>query len=394
MAANQFMGPIDFIDVFFLLPLFIVGIIASYTDIKYGKIFNRLIVGALLYGAGLIIVLFFYNAFFLRQPENFIYLSKVCLNAALALIIGYFLWQSRFWSAGDAKLFAVYALLLPLKFYDNSYVNYFPSFNLLINLFFPVLIILVFYTLKDFWVSKWKFLTIKQFSSAVNSVSKGRLLIGWVKNSAALFLNFVFFMIAFQAILAILKMIIGREISPHPFLFFFILLFVMEKFNFWKTRIKWFHYFIFITPLIYLSYLIIQSNFSAIWGLVKMALIFMVLVNLARRLLDLYIDRKETLIIKLKDLRQGDLVRKEDLNKIIDSLDEKSREAFGLISAEGLNQGQAALIKNKTKNRSAEYIRIDKTFPFAPYMLLAAVFSVLTRSSFLVFLQNLFSGIQ
>ena len=75
--------------------------------------------------------------------------------------MGFLLWRFRLWSAGDTKLFTLYALLVPLDFYSKSFVFYFPSFNLLINLFIPLLLVLILNALVFAVKGLWNFEKIK-----------------------------------------------------------------------------------------------------------------------------------------------------------------------------------------------------------------------------------------
>ncbi len=378
---------INFIDLFFLLPLFIIGIISSYTDIKYNKIFNSLIILGLLYGLWIIIALLLQNIFLLGEAENFIYIGKVFLNSFLALLVGYFLWYQKYWSAGDAKLFTVYALLLPLKFYDKSYFDYFPSFNLIINLFFPVIIVLSFYSLKDFFYSLFERLIKKNiFLKQVPIKERYFNAIKELKKIGTLLINFIFFIVIIQIILLSFRIVIGQTAGLHPFLLYLIIVFLMQKINKWKNKFRWLTPLIYSVSFIYIFYLIIQLDFSAILGLARMALIFLIFINLARHFLDHYIDRKEIGSLPLKDLRKGVLIHQEDLSKLISSLSTKEKEALNWIGAEGISEEQILIIKNKFKTSLNNEIRFYKTFPFAPYMLLATIISILTQSSFLAWI--------
>ena len=118
------------INFLFLVPLAVIGLICAYTDIKYGKIFNKWIVFGLIY-------VFFLYVFLFSYKTSIDYIFELILNGAIAFLVGYLLWHFKLWSAGDAKLFAVYAFLIPLHFYSKSYTPYFPSFNLLVNVFIP-----------------------------------------------------------------------------------------------------------------------------------------------------------------------------------------------------------------------------------------------------------------
>ena len=71
-----------------------------------------------------------------------VYAAKVLANAGLALIAGFLMWWFGLWAAGDAKMFAVLAFLLPLSTYRNAYMPLFPAYVLLFNTFASVIAIL------------------------------------------------------------------------------------------------------------------------------------------------------------------------------------------------------------------------------------------------------------
>jgi len=118
------------------------GLAAAYSDIKRGIISNKLIIAGFSTGILLYIVLLlfdFLSPFFVISYESILWKM---MDTVIAVLLGYFLWRLNFWSAGDGKLFGLYAFLMPLTFYSESYVDYFPSFNLLVNLFIPLLFVI------------------------------------------------------------------------------------------------------------------------------------------------------------------------------------------------------------------------------------------------------------
>jgi len=123
---------------YLLLPaIFLIGLVTSYQDCKEGKIKNKWIVLGLVWGLGI------YFLFLIFGLLSFSYVFKVLINSIIALIFGYILWYFNLWSAGDAKLFFIFSLLLPLEYYWRSALPYFPSFVLLINIFIPILLFLI-----------------------------------------------------------------------------------------------------------------------------------------------------------------------------------------------------------------------------------------------------------
>jgi len=132
----------------------LIGSIAAYRDFKSGKISNKLIIIGLEVG----LILLLYSVLTGALTVNLFW--QALLNAAVALVIGYALWYFDFWAAGDAKLFFIFALLLPFRFYWRSFLPVFPSLVILINVFIPFSIFIFLQSL--FAVVKKTFLFFKQ----------------------------------------------------------------------------------------------------------------------------------------------------------------------------------------------------------------------------------------
>lgn len=137
-------------DIFFLIPLVLIGLVTSYEDIKTGKIRNRWIYLGLVWGLGVLLIMFVLNIFNPSWGISFKSGLDIFLNFISASLISFFIWKFNGWAAGDAKLFMVYALLVPSSFYQNSYLPIFPSFVLLVNIFFLVLLFIIVRQAVDF----------------------------------------------------------------------------------------------------------------------------------------------------------------------------------------------------------------------------------------------------
>lgn len=130
--------------IYWFLPMILfLGIVTSYEDIKFGKIRNKWVVLAVAYGASVNTLLFYLNS------VDTDYLIKFLINGLASLIAGFFGWHLGLWTAGDAKLFFGYSLLLPLNIYEFANFGFFPSFNILIFTFVPVTIFLAATILKE-----------------------------------------------------------------------------------------------------------------------------------------------------------------------------------------------------------------------------------------------------
>jgi hypothetical protein len=148
-----------FLDYFFLPAIFLIGIVTSYQDVKYGKIKNKWIVPGLVWGLGIYSALYswiFLGKYLIFLPEasshiSYTYLNHALINALISFAVGYASWYFDMWSAGDAKLFFLFCFLLPLTHYSRSYLAIYPSLALILNIFIPVLIYLLLHNLYLFF---------------------------------------------------------------------------------------------------------------------------------------------------------------------------------------------------------------------------------------------------
>jgi hypothetical protein len=124
----------EIIEFIFLPIILIFGATTTFFDLRYGKIRNKHLACVML------IAIITYTTLFFLGVVNSNYLGKLSINFILSLFFSILLWQASMWSAADAKLFSVYSFLVPLTFYSNTYIKFFPSIVLLINTFVPFFI--------------------------------------------------------------------------------------------------------------------------------------------------------------------------------------------------------------------------------------------------------------
>jgi Flp pilus assembly protein protease CpaA len=100
--------------------ILLIGVVTTFTDLKNKKIYNHhLAIGAIV---GLMATA--YTAFFKHEP-----VMDHIVNGLAGFLVGWLLHQSALWRGGDAKLFTLYAFLMPTPVYTQMP---FPS---VINLF-------------------------------------------------------------------------------------------------------------------------------------------------------------------------------------------------------------------------------------------------------------------
>jgi hypothetical protein len=119
------------------------GLLTSYQDVKTCKVKNKTIFFAVIASIILMISLLLL-LWFSGSTINYDYFKGYAINAILSLLFGILLWVTKLWSAGDAKLFTAYSLLMPLSVYTWGEGMVFPSYIILINTFTPVFIYYLF----------------------------------------------------------------------------------------------------------------------------------------------------------------------------------------------------------------------------------------------------------
>ncbi|MBL7197611.1 MAG: hypothetical protein ISS47_05890 [Candidatus Omnitrophica bacterium] len=210
------------IYIYFLIV--IVGILTIYTDIVEKKIKNL----HLLVISSLAIAVYF--IFFVLRELSMSF--SFFLNPLAALIIGFLLYISGLWKAGDAKLFIVYALLLP----TNKYHSILPlsCFVLFLNTFLISFLLILPLLLAD--IIKKKSIIIKEIISAKTLIYFSQIflitfglswiimpLLNFVPIKNNIFLNFILLYIGYSAIYKFLYKIKHKLLIVCIFLLGFVL---------------------------------------------------------------------------------------------------------------------------------------------------------------------------
>ena len=351
-----------------------IGLVASSTDIKYGKIKNSLILvgfvlGIIIYGGYA-----FYSFLIYDQINNLYHFGKIILNTFIAFLIGYFLWLLNFWAPGDAKFFALSAFLIPLEFYSNCYFPYFPSVGLLITFFVPFFFFFLIkgaiWTLSYFFQRKSKTLKIKNIFESLQK---------WLKENQTNALRYfciIFIAIIFQFLIRNFQPFLKN--FPYQRLISLACLFILiYSFNFFSQKKKT----VFLILLFGIGitiYLILRGGTNIVWNFFKRAIFFMILFFFLRFLLNFYFEEKEIKKIKLTDLKEGAILSNGDLKRINNKLKFQNI----IISSSPLSREEVKLIKRLFEKNTEEEIYISQTFPLIPFFLLSSLITILTKNSF------------
>lgn len=127
--------------VILLILVLILGVSASFSDIKNRLITNKLILISVIVGV------------VLNLTSNSLDLKiNYLVNILFALFIGFLLWYINFWNAGDGKLFLAFTSLIPIELFFMSRTALY-SYDVIVYTFVPVfflfLIMLIFQTKKE-----------------------------------------------------------------------------------------------------------------------------------------------------------------------------------------------------------------------------------------------------
>lgn len=352
-----------------LLPMIVaLGLITSYQDTKFGKIKNRFLVIALVYAAiaySLVITYLIFSGFDIRLS----YLFDLGINSALALGFSFVAWNFGFWSAADGKLFFTYSVLVPLSVYSNTYFTYFPSFVILINTFVPAFLIMVFLIFKK-TDRKQKIKTIKEID----------------------FKYVPFFLINLFWITWIVRIIstLGFNLGPLGGVFIVLsIMFILFRYA-GKYRIRVgiimsvVRLFLDISFILSATFLFEIVFFSSITVGMYMFMIFIMHFSIEHKAVPIKSLKRgmllgEIIFMKENKFRKAPLYKALHIPRNIRALDN---------TGEGLSNEQIKKLISLHKKNKLDFseIKIKRTWPFAPFMFLGVILTIVFHGFFLVFL--------
>ncbi len=390
-------------NILFLPFVFFLGLITSYQDTKYGKVKNKWIILGLSWG--LIVIVFFFAWYFVASPitryyyfeiqnlpddspapvftVSLGYLSRVMTNAIIALVLSYLMWRFGAWAAGDAKLFAVYALLIPLEYYWKSYLPYFPSFVLLINIFIPIFLYLLIRSIIYFIKFLYLKLSDPKERNKKIKLDKKRIK-GRIKGMGIMALIFITIFLAFGLFQEPIQNAFNINISSiQIFIFAGLIIFSSFLAAFFKKPIV---FKVFLALLVVMLIYGLSDSPSATWQIIqrtlKMMIIFMTILNIFRALIDFHILKTGTREIRVKDLKPGMNLDEEIINRM-----KRKKKLFkkymGHIYPGGLTPEQVDFTKKWLKKTDLKKVSIYKLFPFVTWMFIGVIITLILKSSLL-----------
>ncbi|MCK5107403.1 MAG: hypothetical protein KAQ83_01635 [Nanoarchaeota archaeon] len=331
----------DIILIYFLPLILFLGILTSYGDIKEGKIRNKWLIIAAILGILLWIVLILLNKIDYRE-----FLMSLIFSFG-ALIIGFLFWLMKMWSAGDAKLYAIFVLLIPLSTY--KYSNNWPIITLLTNIFLPVFLFLIIKLLIKS-KNKEKLDILKNILKPKNLIEYFLFVFGliWLIN-----IFFGIFGIALNYLVSIILIIgISKWIEK-----------VFQRKFFKKIKFTQQKLLIVLTVLRIVFQYKLLSSYEFWFNMLIITMIYAIIRMFLFSLGGLFVKK-----ISLKELKEGMLISNTKYSERLTAKEVKD-------------------VKKMMNLKKQKDVFIEETIPFAPFIFLGILITILINGDIILILK-------
>jgi len=361
-----------------------------------GKIRNKWIVLGLGYGLAVIFLFFvwgliaqsvaeFYYSSVKHLPSGSpapiftvqaIYLKTVLINFLIAVIVGFLMWYFSAWSAGDAKLFLVFALLLPLEYYHKTFLPFFPSFVLLVNIFMPIFIFLSIKAL--FFCGR---LLIKKIKEKNILTSIKQSIKGNIVDSGQLLIIFFTIFLSVQLFQRMVNFSFLDNTNKQLIMLAIMFLISAPLTKTLKNKKIFLGFVIFLICALTVGFVFYKVILiEMLWRVLYMVFLFLILIGLLRKILDFYIKERGVKEIRIEDLKPSSQISQEFLLDIKKELPETHK---AIQSGGYLHSGIIDLIKDFCFKQKRVTISVYKSFPFAIWMFAGLILTIILKGSFL-----------
>jgi hypothetical protein len=345
---------------------------------KYGKIKNIHVI--LLIIAGLLINIFYTKILLYPSLNPRSDFFQAVTNMILSLLMGFGLYAIGIIPPADAKLFLGYSTLIPVFVYSHGYISYFPSLIILMNSLIP---------------SAFFFIVIGLFHLDLKSLkTEIKQTLSLNKLSKIVFFIFSSYFI-FKPMFSYLKF------RPDIFSYSLILFVFLEIMNKLKTE----HFYILCTVLSVFGILFFHNTILSLSFLTNLFIttsVFIFLVLLISNIAEPYFTNN----VRISDLMPGmmteELVKdgnnflkkKSNIFTIFDIF-RSFKEKFTSDICLTLTEKDIGKLKKMKKEGKVKFgtVRITKTIPLAPFMLLGVLLTFLAGGYFIylfVLIQKIF----
>lgn len=366
-----------------LLPLLYTAVGTVADDVREGRIYNRRIVLGLGTGAAAYGLLLLADVGGMPLPvlaeEGWHWTAAVLVNLVMGFAVAVLLWLLGVWAAGDAKLFGLYAFLVPPFCYTRSYVPGFPALPLLVNVFVVVFVLLAADLVRTGVPALVRLLRDPAKRSETVRAAPGALL-----RALPVLLTFTAAFAGMRAVREASREGLSMLVEVGDFTMFLILFAVFRPLvKLILTR--WGAAVFTVVSVSCLAIMIVRNGLAAVPGLILPSGLAVALVLFAMAYPSLgKVDRR----VRVGDLRPGMLPGKESLmilrSRETEELKDLGDEVtgyeapnttmrptlLGSVTADGLTEEQIRYIR--TRYNDDEPILVARTLPFSPVLAIAA----------------------
>jgi preflagellin peptidase FlaK len=282
-------------------------------------------------------------------------LLTLAVNAGFALVISFLIFFTNMWTAGDAKAFFLFVLMVPLGYYSRLYSSYFWGFTILMNIFAVAIIYIILDTGYNF---------IKRRKQPAKIILTSNLIIFavikflFVLVSSALF-NFIiheYFMILYQKNAALFQLL------------FFVLIVALLR----ELRESKYLLIVSAAQVLFLTieYFIYKDVYILAYTIDLKIIIVVLLIILLRYLSSAY----DWNAVSADQLKEGMVL---SLNSFI-TINILKPNTIAKYGAK-LTQQEIDKIMRLKKNDDITYISVMRKIPFAPIIFSGVLLQILTK---------------
>ena len=380
------------INLLFLPAILFIGAITSYEDFTISKIRNKWVILGLLYPV--FCYSFLYLLVFVKLIDyggvNHAYIISKLINTAIGIVVAYGIWKFGAWSAGDAKLFIAYTVLIPLDFYSKGYIKFFPSLILLFNIYIPLLTAITLTAL--FKLLSSGFLIIKDKEKRIELVNSSVKILKNVKVKAkkAYSKGGILILVYLAVFLALESAV--RTLSLPKIIIVPILLLIQPL----SDLIRKNKTLLILCSVGVISYFVFKFSHGytlpEFLPFLKRMLKIFSLFGLVKIILFLYIKCTQIRKIEVDKLRAGEVIAEDALTADDPQLaSEEFKKGLGQLYPEGLTCEQTEFIRSFCLNSGIRFIEVYKTFPFALWVFIGVIITLIFRQSVIGVAITLFS---
>ena len=373
------------IEYIFIIPIIILGIVTSYTDIKFGIIKNKHIMYSI-YAAIVCHIIVFLT----YRSINISGYSHYFINSIFILFISFIFWNIGLWTAGDAKLFFALNLLSPPLFIVQGYMGMFYGIVYFTNIFGLLLLFLTYKTIRKIKYKELKYCFKETFNlKTIAFISLFMFAMGSFVSripqpqpSNFITSSLIFFVI----------LMIFRTFAKDKMLHVIIILSIIRLFidireiitiDFWMELLAQ------MIILLIAMFLILRASFYTFTEKIK-------LDELKEKM---FLAEDIIKVTKIKEKGENDpdnlIYKKQKIENltIFSYLENQPFKFENYNKNLGLNKENINWIKENRKKLKFSKIRIYETMPFAPFISAGVILTILAQGNIFIFIVKALSGI-